>query len=78
MEIQASGKVGTGSRVLVHGAAGAVGGACVQLARHLGAQVTGVQRPDPHGGFLGAEHGRQLIEGGAMNFIEKSAIITGE
>ena len=30
--------------VLVHGAAGAVGGACVQLARHLGAVVTATCR----------------------------------
>jgi NADPH:quinone reductase-like Zn-dependent oxidoreductase len=36
----ATGSVGAGTRVLVHGAAGAVGGACVQLARHLGAVVT--------------------------------------
>jgi NADPH:quinone reductase-like Zn-dependent oxidoreductase len=40
----ASANVGTGIRVLVHGAAGAVGGACVQLARHLGAVVTATCR----------------------------------
>ncbi len=38
------GRVGAGTRVLVHGAAGAVGGACVQLARHLGAVVTATCR----------------------------------
>lgn len=31
-----------GERILVHGAAGSVGSAAVQLARHLGAQVTAV------------------------------------
>ncbi|MBI2308030.1 MAG: NAD(P)-dependent alcohol dehydrogenase [Rhodocyclales bacterium] len=36
------GKLGRGERVLVNGAAGAVGSAAVQLARHFGATVTGV------------------------------------
>lgn len=40
----ASDNVASGARVLVHGAAGAVGGACVQLARHLGAVVTATCR----------------------------------
>ena len=39
-----SGRVAHGDRVLVHGAAGAVGSACVELARHLGAEVTAVCR----------------------------------
>jgi NADPH:quinone reductase-like Zn-dependent oxidoreductase len=39
-----SANVDSGTRVLVHGAAGAVGGACVQLARHLGAVVTATCR----------------------------------
>ena len=44
-----SANVGSGTRVLVHGAAGAVGGACVQLARHLGAVVTATCREGDRG-----------------------------
>lgn len=36
------GRVRPGERVLIHGASGSVGTAAVQLARHLGAQVTAV------------------------------------
>jgi NADPH:quinone reductase-like Zn-dependent oxidoreductase len=36
------GKLASGESVLVNGASGTVGSACVQIAKHLGARVTGV------------------------------------
>lgn len=36
------GKVSKGQRVLIYGASGSIGSASVQLARHLGAEVTAV------------------------------------
>jgi NADPH:quinone reductase-like Zn-dependent oxidoreductase len=55
------GKLVRGEKVLVNGASGAVGTACVQLARHLGAEVTGV---------CGAAHAGLVRSLGAADVID--------
>ncbi len=53
-----AGKVGQGTRLLVHGGGGAIGGAALQIARHMGAQVTTTcnSRNRDHCQTLGADH----------------------
>ena len=59
--------ISTGDTVLVHGAAGGVGSACVQIARNLGARVIGTASEPNHDYLrgLGAEpvvYGAELVE----------------
>ena len=59
--------IGVGDTVLVHGAAGGVGSAAVQIARHLGARVIGTASEQNHDYLrgLGAEpvaYGEGLVE----------------
>ena len=62
------GRVGKGTRLLVYGASGSCGTACVQLGRHLGAHVTAVC------GTKNIELVRSL---GADVFIDYSARTSG-
>jgi NADPH:quinone reductase-like Zn-dependent oxidoreductase len=66
------GRVGSGTRVLVNGAAGSVGGAAVQLARHLGADVTGTCSP------AHVEHVRSLGAHRVVDRTQVDAMRTGE
>ncbi|QCO96855.1 NADP-dependent oxidoreductase [Arthrobacter sp. 24S4-2] len=59
--------IGVGDTVLIHGAAGGVGSAAVQIARHLGARVIGTASEQNHAYLrgLGAEpvaYGEGLVE----------------
>ncbi|CAH0262949.1 MULTISPECIES: NADP-dependent oxidoreductase [unclassified Arthrobacter] len=59
--------IGVGDTVLIHGAAGGVGSAAVQIARHLGARVIGTASEQNHDYLrgLGAEpvaYGEGLVE----------------
>lgn len=57
------GAMASGKRVLVHSAAGGVGQALVQLARHAGGEVVGV---------VGASHKREVVAGYGVPVIDKS------
>ncbi|MDH2430704.1 NADP-dependent oxidoreductase [Sphaerisporangium sp. TRM90804] len=59
--------LGRGDTLLVHAAAGAVGGAAVQIARMRGAEVVGTARPENHDylrdlGAVPVEYGDGLVE----------------
>lgn len=58
-------QLAAGQKILVQGGAGGVGGFAVQLARHLGAQVTATARPANH------DHVRGL---GAATVIDPAAL----
>lgn len=66
------GRLAAGHRVLVIGASGAVGTNAVQLARHLGAEVTGVCSPrnaDLVAGLGAAEVLHRVPSGGAYDVV---------
>lgn len=71
------GQIKPGQRVLILGAAGCVGSAAVQLARHFGAQVTAVSRTENHELLrsLGAFHSIDYTQEDFTNSGEKYDLI---
>lgn len=66
-----------GERVLIHGAAGGVGIAAVQLAQHLGAEVFATAGSDEKRDFvklLGADH---VLDSRSLAFADKILALTG-
>lgn len=66
-----------GERVLIHGAAGGVGIAAIQLARHLGAQIYATAGSDEKRDFvhlLGADH---VFDSRSLSFAEDVMTATG-
>ncbi|MGU7771057.1 SDR family NAD(P)-dependent oxidoreductase [Burkholderia sp. MR1-5-21] len=66
-----------GERVLVHGGAGGVGIAAIQLARHLGAEVFATAGSDEKREFvrlLGAEH---VLDSRSLAFADEIRVMTG-
>ncbi|MDN0199625.1 NADP-dependent oxidoreductase [Streptomyces sp. S.PNR 29] len=62
-------RVGPGTRVLVHAAAGGIGHAAVQLAKAEGAYVIGTARADQHG-FLRELGADEVVDHTATDFAE--------
>uniref|UniRef100_UPI002AD1F32E SDR family NAD(P)-dependent oxidoreductase n=1 Tax=Frankia sp. Cas3 TaxID=3073926 RepID=UPI002AD1F32E len=72
------GAVGPGDRVLIHAAAGGVGIAAVQLARHLGAEVFGTASPSKWGTLraLGLDDDH-IASSRTLDFAERFRAATG-
>ncbi|NKB37509.1 MAG: zinc-binding dehydrogenase [Gammaproteobacteria bacterium] len=70
-------QIKSGDRVLIHAAAGATGSMCVQLARHLGAEVFGTVSSKEKAGYiktLGCDHPIVYTE---ANFADQVLELTG-
>lgn len=66
-----------GERILIHGAAGGVGIAAVQLARHLGAEIFATAGSDEKRDFvrlLGADH---VFDSRSLTFADEVLAVTG-
>jgi NADPH:quinone reductase-like Zn-dependent oxidoreductase len=71
------GKIARGEKVLIIGASGAVGSAAVQIAKHLGAEVTGVSSTDNIARVraLGADHAIDYTQGDYLARGDKYDVI---
>lgn len=71
------GRISPGERVLIHGAAGGVGIAAIQIARHFGAQIFATAGSDEKRDFvrmLGADH---VFDSRSLDFADEIMLATG-
>ncbi len=70
-------RVQPGERVLIHSATGAVGQACIQLARHLGAEVLATAGDEPRRAALRAQGIEQVFDSRTVDFAAGVRAATG-
>lgn len=65
-----------GETVLIHGAAGGVGSAAIQVAKSVGAQVIGTASTDERRGYALAAGADYAIDSRSLNFVDDVRVLT--